>query len=163
MAATASQIADAIRVQVHDHGLQRWLKRCYERAPARTRTLMGQVTAYWSGDAKRAAPVYTGKNKAKRGHGFLKSSIQSKVFGRGETIVGSVYTSAFYAAYLEFGTDTIAGGRVKAWEPGMPVISRWPAKVSSLGDTQMPYVRPFVPKWASFMADKLAGIATEDE
>lgn len=37
-----------------------------------------------------------------------------------------------YVAYLEFGTDRIAGGRVKAWQPGDAPIMSWPAKSGGL-------------------------------
>ena len=37
-----------------------------------------------------------------------------------------------YLVYLEYGTDRIAGGRVKAWTPGQPPIMDWPAKDGEL-------------------------------
>lgn len=39
-----------------------------------------------------------------------------------------------YPVYLEFGTDRIAGGRVKAWQAGEPPILDWPAKTGDLPD-----------------------------
>lgn len=37
-----------------------------------------------------------------------------------------------YVGMLEFGTDRIAGGRVKAWQPGDAPIMSWPAKSHDL-------------------------------
>lgn len=37
-----------------------------------------------------------------------------------------------YPVYLEFGTDRIAGGRVKDWQPGDPPIMEWPAKMEDI-------------------------------
>lgn len=37
-----------------------------------------------------------------------------------------------YPYYLEFGTDRIAGGRVKAWQVGDAPIMSWPAKSGGL-------------------------------
>lgn len=39
-----------------------------------------------------------------------------------------------YPFYLEFGTDRIAGGRVKAWKEGDPPIMDWPAKHADIPD-----------------------------
>jgi hypothetical protein len=33
-----------------------------------------------------------------------------------------------YPFYLEFGTDRIAGGQLKAWQPGDAPVTAWPAK-----------------------------------
>jgi hypothetical protein len=37
-----------------------------------------------------------------------------------------------YLVYLEYGTDRIAGGKVKDWKPGEPPIMSWPAKNDEL-------------------------------
>ena len=37
-----------------------------------------------------------------------------------------------YPLYLELGTDRIAGGAVKEWEPGQPPIMEWPAKMKDI-------------------------------
>lgn len=37
-----------------------------------------------------------------------------------------------YPVYLEFGTERIAGGRVKRWQDGQPPIMSWPAKSAEL-------------------------------
>lgn len=37
-----------------------------------------------------------------------------------------------YPLYLEFGTDRIAGGKVKAWQPGDEPIMEWPAKMADV-------------------------------
>lgn len=39
-----------------------------------------------------------------------------------------------YLTYLEYGTERIAGGRVKAWQPGQSPIMEWPAKLQGLGN-----------------------------
>lgn len=37
-----------------------------------------------------------------------------------------------YPVYLEFGTDHIAGGRVKQWQPSDAPIMEWPAKMEDI-------------------------------
>jgi hypothetical protein len=39
-----------------------------------------------------------------------------------------------YAIHLELGTDEIADGKVKAWQPGMPVIMDWKAKYEGVAN-----------------------------
>lgn len=53
------------------------------------------------------------KQKAPKGNGELRRSIQSKVEDTGETLEGIVYTPLLYAPYVEYGTGIFAeeGGR----------------------------------------------------
>lgn len=42
-----------------------------------------------------------------------------------------------YIKYLEYGTDRIAGGRVKKWKPGDAPIMEWPAKLQNIPNLRL--------------------------
>jgi len=163
MAVTQAGLASAIRFKVHDGGVVKYLRAAAAKAPNAMERSMGRAVEYWRGIAVRSAPIRftrTGGGKpvmrrgqklyppryGRTGRGRLKTSFQSKVFARGSRIVGALINYAPYAAYLEFGTDRIAGGRVKKWKPGQPTITDWLWKIEHMGDTEMPFIRPHIPK-----------------
>jgi HK97 gp10 family phage protein len=53
------------------------------------------------------------KQKAPKGNGDLRNSIQHKIEAEGDELVGVIYTNLLYAPYVEFGTGIEAedGGR----------------------------------------------------
>ncbi|MDE2098811.1 MAG: HK97 gp10 family phage protein [Patescibacteria group bacterium] len=70
--------------------------------------------------------------------GTLRQSFQVIEENDGHTLAVTLGTSLKsddgkpYPVYLEFGTDHIAGGKVKGWQPGDAPIMEWPAKMEDI-------------------------------
>jgi len=164
VAVTQAELASAIRFKVHDGGVVKFLRAAMAKAPNAMERSMGRAVEYWRGNALRSAPTrYTRKGKkkwverggrklypprySKTGRGTLNTSFPpGKVFRRGDRIVGAIVNYAPYAAYLEFGTDRIAGGQVKKWKPGRPTITDWLWRIEKRSGSEMPFIRPHIPK-----------------
>jgi hypothetical protein len=85
---------------------------------------MRDIGVRWALEAKRRVPVE---------HGTLRSSIIHEVDHDNTGPYCKVGTNVKYAKYLEFGTNRIAGGRVKALGTGEDItdaqaVHTWPAK-----------------------------------
>jgi hypothetical protein len=71
-------------------------------------------------------------------YGTLRQSFQVLEQNDGQTLAVTLGTSLKsqdgkpYPLYLEFGTDRIAGGKVKAWQPGDEPVMEWPAKMAGM-------------------------------
>lgn len=97
------------------------------------------IGAAWVTEAKKRVPVDTG---------FLRNSINKSVAVTKTSFELAVGSSAKYAGFVEFGTEHIAGGRVKALgtTPNITdadAIKTWPALQKRKGSKQqMPWLRP---------------------
>ena len=100
--------------------LQGWMKAVEPQAEQ----AMKQIAQRWQAEAQTRVPVDTAT---------LEDRILQNVYKENGVIVAEVGSNIEYAAYLEFGTDYIAGGRVKALGMGPEItdaqaIKSWPAK-----------------------------------
>jgi len=68
-------------------------------------TAFKRITMRWKNEAQKRVPVDTS---------HLKQNMLNAVKNKGMRLIGEVGTNVPYAAHLEFGTDYIAGGKVKA-------------------------------------------------
>jgi hypothetical protein len=105
----------------------------------RALTLVGQAV---STHAKLRVPV-------SKGGGVLRKSIRYEVVGAGAlSMQARIGTNEDYGVFVEYGTDRIAGGKVKALgltdEVGdFDAIHTWPALEARGGsEQQMPWLRP---------------------
>lgn len=79
---------------------------------------------------ERVTPVDTGRARqswfvvAERSSGKMTITLANAIKGQNGHMP--------YVYYLEFGTDRIAGGRVKDWQTGDAPIVSWPAKSADL-------------------------------
>jgi len=97
--------------------------------------------------AKLRVPV---SSKGSGGHrpGHLKQSIRWEIHGAGLDMEVRIGPSVDYAPFLEYGTNRIAGGDVKALGTGDDIqdsqaIFSWPAlKKRGGSNQQMPWLRP---------------------
>ena len=146
-----------------------------DRFPARlaNRLLIAltAITDKWHEEAAKRAPVRTGA---------LRNKIVSEVVVTRAKIVAAVGSNQHYAPHVEFGTDRIAGGAVKALGMGVvtddQAIKNWPAKARDRQgvlspellqalerqglDEQMPWLRTAwsaIADWASRLLDKAVG------
>ena len=96
------------------------------------------ITTEWAREAKLRVPVETGQ---------LRNSILTEVGWDEQGIFGAVGTNVRHGVFTEFGTDRIAGGRVKALGTGAEItdaqaIKDWPAKAKDGAQReQMPWLR----------------------
>lgn len=100
-----------------------------------------QIGNRWESEAKRRVPVETG---------LLRNSIFHEVGKEGGEQYVTVGSNQDYAPHIEFGTDWIAGGAVKALGLSPEItdaqaVTSWPAKdANATGGSmeQMPFLRP---------------------
>lgn len=98
-----------------------------------------RLSFQWHAEASKRVPVDTGT---------LRKSLQRAGGLRGNELYAEVSTSTYYAAFIEFGTIHIAGGRVKALGTGAYItdsqaVKSWPALEARGGKRQqMPWLRP---------------------
>ena len=97
--------------------------------------------------AKQRVPVSGRGQGSKSGH--LRQSIRYEVVGTTSTTMEArIGTNVEYGVFVEYGTDRIAGGDVKALGMGDNIqdseaIHSWPALTARSGDEQqMPWLRP---------------------
>lgn len=108
------------------------------------------IGSVWVTEAKKRVPVDTG---------FLRNSINKSVTVTKTSFELAVGSSAKYAGYTEFGTEHIAGGRVKALgtTPNITdanAIKMWPALAKRKGQRQqMPWLRP---AWSAIKVKAMA-------
>lgn len=120
--------ADLIRAWDKD-GVSRMLK------------AMQRIGQRFKTEAQKRAPVDEGR---------LRSSIQANTFDDGRQIVTEVGTNVKeYPIYVEFGTEYIAGGRVKALGDDVDItdaqaITIWKAKNSGIVDDRTGIVKEAV-------------------
>lgn len=106
---------------------------------AELRQAFVEITTKWQREAVMRVPVE---------FGTLRQSIRPQVRWVGQELQGKVGSSVKYAAFIEFGTEHIAGGRVKALglRPDVTdaqAIKEWPALAARGGTRQqMPWLRP---------------------
>lgn len=68
-----------------------------------------------------------------KSHDEARHAQEAKAEAKGKKAsTSSVSRDEPYPVYLEFGTDHIAGGRVKQWQPGDAPIMEWPAKMEDI-------------------------------
>ncbi len=114
------------------------------------RKTMRVICQRFRAEAIKRVPV--GHMKTKQGNivttGQLKKLILDEVEELVSGVIGRVGTNIPYGVYTEFGTEYIAGGRVKALGDGVDItdaqaIKDWPAKrVQPVQGEQMPWLRP---------------------
>lgn len=91
-------MADEIKIE----GIEELIERFEKIAdPEKMKAALGKACAL----VERAA-----KEKAPKGIGDLKRSIESRVVHNGTELVGEVFTPLEYAPYVEFGTGLFAEG-----------------------------------------------------
>lgn len=118
----------AVRLKAWDAKLRRDMKGALLR-----------IGTAWVKEAKRRVPVDTG---------LLRNSINKQVDVAADGFTLAVGTNRAYGVFVEFGTDHIAGGRVKALGLSPEIddseaITRWPALAKRKGrGQQMPWLRP---------------------
>lgn len=100
--------------------LEGWMKAVEPQAEQ----AMKQIAIRWQGEAQERAPVDTGT---------LKTRVLANSYEQGGVFVTEVGSNLPYAPFVEFGTDYIAGGKVKALGSGPEItdaeaITIWPAK-----------------------------------
>jgi hypothetical protein len=96
------------------------------------------------------------------GRGNLKKSITPGAVRRGTTIIGFVRANAPYAAYLEFGTELIAGGKVQRWRPGQSTINDWLWRIRDQQTnprSEMPFIRPHIPRALDELDDAITAFS----
>ncbi len=102
-----------------DDKLVRWLRQLSRAGPAAVANALNEMVADWQREIVRRAPVDTG---------LYRQSIQT-VRATATNTQAAVGTNVPYAIELEYNPKGhIAKGKVKAWQPGNPVITDWPAK-----------------------------------
>lgn len=84
----------------------------------------------WKRKVQRVSPVESGRMRQSWFTEFERTN-QSMSITLANSITGKDGGPG-YPVYIEFGTDRIAHGRVKAWQPGEPPIMSWPAKNADL-------------------------------
>lgn len=99
-----------------------------KQADKAIRIALVRICVRWELEAKRRIPVETG---------FARNSVTHEVGKDADGHFGAVGSNADYAKYLEFGTEHIAGGAVKALGTREDVtdaqaIKIWPAKNANL-------------------------------
>ena len=98
------------------------------------RNALRVVAELWKNDAQDVVPVDTGQ---------LRNSIRGTVEVTGGKVRAVVGTNVEHGLFVELGTDTIAGGKLKLWREGDPPIRFWEALEKRGGmDQQMPWLRP---------------------
>lgn len=134
---------------------QRRMKSWIRSQREKTQENLRKIGRAWVTEAKRRVPVNTGR---------LRNSIDKEtgIDATGDFFV-AVGSSVRYAPFLEFGTESIAGGRVKALGTG-PIITDeqavkdWPAKRKrGARRQQMPFLRPAF----SFLRPKIIELLNE--
>lgn len=139
-----------------------------------------QAGQYWVAEAKKRVPVDEGR---------LRSSLRNNTYLDGDgVIITEVGTNVEYGKHLEFGTDYIAGGRVKdlGLNPEITdaqAIHDWPAKAGEATDAtsammvggrlrtaggrfaagpqeQMPFLRPAFMKIRQWVIDRFNAALT---
>jgi HK97 gp10 family phage protein len=124
-------------MSVEIEGLSRLFARL-DNIPNNLESKMVEATLFVEGDARERAP------KADIGGGFLKGSIESKVERNATEIEGTVFTTAFYAPYQEFGTGLFAvngDGRKTGWAYEDPKTGE---TVFTRGNRPHPFMGPAV-------------------
>ena len=96
--------------------------------------LLRMMIEEWKTAIVRVVPVEFGR---------LRASFQTRLEQEKGRVTGVVGTNVEEGIYTEMGTERIAGGAVKAWRLGDPVITDWAAKrKTAAAREQMPYLRP---------------------
>lgn len=114
------------------------LRRWDRDTSARLKSELDLIGEAWKTEAKKRVPVE---------HGVLRNSINKEVTVSRDDFELAVGTHVKYGVYLEFGTEHIAGGRVKALGDSPDVtdqqaITDWPAKAeTNARREQMPWLR----------------------
>lgn len=102
------------------------------------RSALNKIGTAWVTESKKRVPVE---------FGTLRNSINKEVSVTSDNFELAVGTHVKYGVYLEFGTEHIAGGRVKALGDSPDVtdqqaITDWPAKAeTNARREQMPWLR----------------------
>lgn len=184
MALSVRQVAGVIGARITDAAVSNRLSKAALRAPEETFKQMRIVAGSWAGRAQKSAPVrftrlasggpvlrtdpfnpgrdrqklYPSRQTGRRGtgRGNLRKSITPGAIRRGTTIVGFVRTNVPYAAFLEFGTEHIAGGRVLRWRPGKPTVKDWLWRIEPSTRSTMPFIRPHIPVALTELDDRLS-------
>lgn len=131
-----------MKVDVAITGVPELAARLKNWAPSmrrKMRSALIQIGNSWVMGAKRRVPVETG---------LLRNSINKTVEITPKMFELAVGSNVRYAPHIEFGTEHIAGGRVKALGMGPVIldgeaITTWPAqKKRRARKQQMPFLRP---------------------
>lgn len=129
--------------------LRRWESHSHEELRDATR----DISVEWQREAKLRVPVESGlaRNTIQREHGIDDDG----------DFFAAVGSNRKYAPYIEFGTDRIAGGRVKALGDDPEIedgdaVTEWPAKgEDGASREQMPWLRPAFMAIRDWVEDKL--------
>jgi HK97 gp10 family phage protein len=103
---------------------------------------LADVKAYERALAKACALVErTAKEKAPKGNGELRRSIQSRIENEGDRLIGVIFTPLEYAPYVEYGTGLFAeeGGRTDVPWVYQDEKGEWH---TTSGMKPQPYLRP---------------------
>lgn len=112
--------------------------------PRAVATSLNMAADMWKREVVRHCPVDKGLLRA--------SIVTDHAEANRSTIVAQVGTNVEYAKFLEFGTDHIAKGEVKRWQPGDAPILDWPAKRRDLPERSADIAtRAFDANTAEFM------------
>lgn len=133
--ATESRIGDLIYFHFNYEGLAK-LKQALTGASKQVvdgcYKVLRVATEEFRRRVQRVSPVDTGRMR----QGWVSQTERSGPNGASMTgVVGTSIKSEDgipYPIYLELGTDRIAGGKVKAWQPGQAPILEWPAKMEDI-------------------------------
>lgn len=125
------------------------LRRFGEEAEQELEREMEVIAARWAAEARRRVPVETGA---------LGATLLHESGRQGSEFFAAVGSNQEYAPHIEFGTEWIAGGAVKAIGTAPDVtdsqaVRSWPAKDEGGGGAgeQMPFLRPAfmaIEEWA---------------
>ena len=102
----------------------------------------------WKGEAQRRVPESPALGKHNKTKAHLHQRILTNVYVVGGEVVMEVGSNLEHAVYVEFGTERIAKGRVKAlgYDPHVTdaqAVTSWPAKeLDGATRDQMPWLRP---------------------
>jgi hypothetical protein len=112
--------------------LEKRLQNWEQSVRAKAKDAMNKITIRWRDEAEERAPV----DERRLGPGILGNSYEEN-----GVFISEVGSNLDYAKYVEFGTDYIAGGKVKALgdDPGVTdaqAITVWAAKNTDLVDNE---------------------------
>lgn len=122
---------DDLRVVVEWKPIERALREALRHNERVAERSMGRAVQWWYSQSLPRVPVRAAKRSGefrKGGRGMLKKSMQPFVRKTGAGVDGGLLFGVPYAKHLIWGTDRIAGGKVKEWQVGDDTITTWPAK-----------------------------------
>lgn len=123
---------DPVKLRLDDGSYKRclaFLAAMQQAGPRLIAQELNRIALVWQREIKRHMPVETG---IARNSIALDPAVPTVA-----RIIAQVGTNVPYTVYLEFGFKYGVGPKVKAWQPGQPVITRWYAKDRDLAQLEM--------------------------